>query len=85
MLLRQGMSNTELLASIKEQQFEYGDCKINYVRVGRGAINVLCCPSTLGTWSADFKPLFAHFDLSKYTLVAWDPPGYGAETFFSFH
>lgn len=83
--LHQSMSGTELLTSIEEQQFEHGSYKINYARVGRGAINVFCCPGTLGAWNTDFKPLFAHFDLSKYTLVAWDPPGYGAVMLFSSH
>ncbi|KAL1115909.1 hypothetical protein AAG570_006198 [Ranatra chinensis] len=31
----------------------------------------------LGTIWSDFKPQIEGFDPEKFTLVAWDPPGYG--------
>ncbi|XP_013188182.2 valacyclovir hydrolase isoform X2 [Amyelois transitella] len=34
-------------------------------------------PGALGSIWTDFKPQIEQFDREKFTLVAWDPPGYG--------
>lgn len=38
---------------------------------------MLCFPGALGTIWSDFKPQINALDKSKFTVVAWDPPGYG--------
>jgi len=62
--------STELKTDIKGQT-------INYIKVGNGPKNVLCLPGALGTIWSDFKPQLDGLDRSKFTNVAWDPPGYG--------
>lgn len=50
---------------------------INYVQSGDGAHKVLCFPGALGTIWSDFKPQIEGLDKTKFTVIAWDPPGYG--------
>lgn len=38
---------------------------------------LLLCPGAVGTIWSDFKPQIDAFDRNKFTIVAWDPPGYG--------
>ncbi|RVE51996.1 hypothetical protein evm_003274 [Chilo suppressalis] len=61
----------------KEEKIKIGNCNVNYVKVGHGPHNVLCMPGALGTIWTDFRPQVEGFDREKFTLVAWDPPGYG--------
>lgn len=61
----------------KEETIEVGSTIINYVKVGTGDNNLLCLPGALGTVWTDFKPQVEGIDREKFTLVAWDPPGYG--------
>ncbi|KAK9871156.1 hypothetical protein WA026_011437 [Henosepilachna vigintioctopunctata] len=56
---------------------EIGSQRINYMKVGTGKTNVLCFPGALGTIWSDFKPQIEGLDRSKFTIVAWDPPGHG--------
>lgn len=51
--------------------------RINYIKTGNGKQTLLCCPGALGTIWSDFKPQITDLDKSKFTIVAWDPPGYG--------
>uniref|UniRef100_A0A914W584 AB hydrolase-1 domain-containing protein n=1 Tax=Plectus sambesii TaxID=2011161 RepID=A0A914W584_9BILA len=50
---------------------------INFIVYGSGPKNVLCLSGTLGTWKMDFGPVLHKFDPAIYTVVVWDPPGYG--------
>ncbi|KAJ1519308.1 hypothetical protein ONE63_004607 [Megalurothrips usitatus] len=50
---------------------------ISYVRAGTGPKTVLCLPGALGSAWTDFKPQLEQLDKSKFTIIAWDPPGYG--------
>lgn len=50
---------------------------INYVKVGIGSCNILCMPGALGTIWSDFKPQIEGLNRNYFTIVAWDPPGYG--------
>lgn len=47
------------------------------MKVGTGFHNVLCFPGALGTIWSDFKPQIESLDGNKFTVVTWDPPGYG--------
>ena len=55
---------------------------INYVKVGSGPNVTLLLPGALGTIRSDFATLLDSDgginSKGKMTLVAWDPPGYGA-------
>ncbi|KOB68040.1 Bphl-like protein, partial [Operophtera brumata] len=61
----------------KEAKVKVDKWDINYLKVGKGPHKVLCLPGALGTIWTDFKPQIEGFDLEKFTLVVWDPPGYG--------
>lgn len=54
-----------------------GNHEINYLKVGKGPHTVLCAPGALGSIWTDFKMQIEGFDREKFSLVAWDPPGYG--------
>lgn len=51
--------------------------EINSVKVGKGQHHVLLMPGALGTIWTDFKPQVECLDRAKFTVIAWDPPGYG--------
>ncbi|GBP97571.1 Valacyclovir hydrolase [Eumeta japonica] len=60
-----------------EEKLIIGKHKINYLKVGDGPHKVFCLPGALGTIWTDFKPQIEGLDKSKFTIIAWDPPGYG--------
>ncbi|XP_053605739.1 valacyclovir hydrolase-like isoform X2 [Plodia interpunctella] len=60
-----------------EEKIKIRDYNINYLKVGNGPHNVLCLPGALGTIWTDFQPQVEGFDREKFTLIVWDPPGYG--------
>ncbi|VVC89108.1 unnamed protein product [Leptidea sinapis] len=60
-----------------ENIIKVGKYNINYMKVGNGPHNVLCAPGALGSIWTDFKPQVEGFDREKFTLVVWDPPGFG--------
>lgn len=37
----------------------------------------MCFPGALGTIWSDFKPQITDLDKDRFTVIAWDPPGYG--------
>ncbi|KAK9871154.1 hypothetical protein WA026_011436 [Henosepilachna vigintioctopunctata] len=47
------------------------------MKVGTGKNNVLCFPGALVTIWSNFKHQITGLDRSKFTIVAWDPPGHG--------
>lgn len=47
------------------------------MKTGNGSHPVLCFPGALGTIWSDFKPQVEGLNKDKFTVVAWDPPGYG--------
>lgn len=55
----------------------YNGQTINYVKVGNGSHNILCLPGALGTIWSDFKPQVEQLNQNDFTVVCWDPPGYG--------
>ena len=58
---------------------EVNGIRLHYQLKGSGAHHVLCIPGALGTAKTDFSPQLEYFgrDGSGYTIVAFDPRGYG--------
>lgn len=52
---------------------------INFICVGNGPKGLILMPGALGTIQTDFKPQIEGLPklLTNYTIVGWDPPGYG--------
>ncbi|CAH3995513.1 valacyclovir hydrolase [Pieris brassicae] len=63
--------------SPKEDIIQVGNYSINYVRVGNGPHNILCAPGALGSIWTDFRHQVNGIDYEKFSVVAWDPPGFG--------
>lgn len=61
----------------QEDQVQVKGCNVNYLKVGNGPHNILCLPGALGSIWTDFKPQIEGLDHGKFTVVTWDPPGYG--------
>lgn len=61
----------------QEKQITINNLTINYVKVGNGNKAVLCFPGALGTIWSDFTPQVSQLNRDKFTIVAFDPPGYG--------
>ncbi|CAG2122741.1 unnamed protein product, partial [Medioppia subpectinata] len=63
--------------SIESGRIEIDGRNLYYERAGTGEHVVLLLPGVLGTVQIEFKHQFQGFDLSAFTLVSWDPPGFG--------
>ncbi|XP_063132658.1 valacyclovir hydrolase isoform X4 [Rattus norvegicus] len=50
---------------------------LHYQRVGEGEHAVLLLPGMLGSGKTDFAPQLQSLNKKRFTLVAWDPRGYG--------
>ncbi|OWR43929.1 Bphl protein [Danaus plexippus plexippus] len=61
----------------KEDKIKLGKYEINYLKVGNGPHNVFCAPGALGTIWTEFKPQVEGLNKDKFSLIVWDPPGYG--------
>ncbi|XP_068626571.1 valacyclovir hydrolase-like [Battus philenor] len=61
----------------KEQTIKVGKYNINYVQVGTGRHHVFCMPGALGTIWTHSKPQVEGLNRELFTIVAWDPVGYG--------
>lgn len=62
---------------MQEKTISISNVTINYLKVGAGNNTILCFPGALGTIWSDFKSLITNIDKEKFTVVAFDPPGYG--------
>ncbi|XP_040840019.1 valacyclovir hydrolase-like [Ochotona curzoniae] len=51
--------------------------QLHYQRAGDGEHAVLLLPGMLGSGDSDFGPQLKNFNKELFTLVAWDPRGYG--------
>ncbi|KAJ8673344.1 hypothetical protein QAD02_004606 [Eretmocerus hayati] len=60
-----------------EKQVLVDGININYVKVGEGEHPVLLLPGSMGSIWTDFKPQIDQLNREEFTIVAWDPPGYG--------
>ncbi|THD25304.1 Valacyclovir hydrolase [Fasciola hepatica] len=54
------------------------DFRTHYLRVGRGAHNLLLIPGPLGSAITDYTPFLENLNQLRFTAVAWDPPGQGS-------
>ncbi|KAK7802299.1 hypothetical protein U0070_012821, partial [Myodes glareolus] len=50
---------------------------LHYQRTGEGEHAVLLLPGMLGSGSTDFAPQLQNLNKKRFTVVAWDPRGYG--------
>lgn len=63
--------------NLQEEKIKVANYNINYIKVGNGPQHVFCMPGALGTIWTDFKPQVEGLNRDKFTIVAWDPVGYG--------
>lgn len=59
------------------QLVEVNGQKLHYEKVGTGKTVVLLLPGLMGSTRSDFPEQLDQLDPKKFTLIAWDPPGYG--------
>ncbi|XP_053980553.1 valacyclovir hydrolase-like [Hylaeus volcanicus] len=62
---------------VQEQKVNVDGVDINYVRTGTGDHPVLLLPGAMGWSWYNFGPQIEGLDKNKFTIIAWDPPGYG--------
>ncbi|XP_076629373.1 serine hydrolase BPHL-like [Colletes latitarsis] len=63
--------------AIQERKVDVDGVDVNYLSVGTGKHTVLLLPGAAGSIWTDFKPQIEGLSKEKFTIVAWDPPGYG--------
>ena len=63
--------------TITSHEVELNGGKIFYETAGNGPHNLLLLPGALGSTRTDFLPQLSKLDGEKFTIHAWDPPGYG--------
>ncbi|KAM7305339.1 valacyclovir hydrolase [Ixodes scapularis] len=51
--------------------------RIHFETVGNGPKVLVLLPGAIGSTRTDFSPQLEKLDRKQFTLVAWDPPGYG--------
>jgi len=65
------------LMSTKSDFIQVNNQKIHFVKRGSGSHPLLFLPGALGTATSDFSPQIDNFDPNHFTIIGWDPPGYG--------
>lgn len=65
------------LMSTASDSIQVNDQKIHFVKRGSGSHPLLFLPGALGTATSDFSPQIENFDPDMFTIIGWDPPGYG--------
>jgi len=53
------------------------DYNIHYEKVGHGDHIIFLTPGAMGSTRTNYDAQLEKFDREKFTLIAWDPPGYG--------
>lgn len=74
---RKEFSSTVSSGSVEERKINVDGDNINYLRVGIGEHPILLLPGAVGSIWTDFKAQVEGLDRRKFSIVAWDPPGYG--------
>jgi len=68
---------TRQMSTLREVKVSVGDRSIHVVRRGDGPQAVLLMPGALGTATTDLLPQLEGLCPRTFSLVGWDPPGYG--------
>jgi len=68
---------TPQLNEIASQTANINGSRIHYETAGRGPHHVFMLPGALGCSRTDFLPQLTKLDPEKFSLVCWDPMGYG--------
>ncbi|XP_062308720.1 valacyclovir hydrolase [Osmerus eperlanus] len=63
--------------SVKSGKQRVNGVDLFYQQTGRGGHAVLLLPGALGSAQTDFGPQFKSLDKERFTVVGWDPRGYG--------
>ncbi|XP_073487070.1 valacyclovir hydrolase-like [Aquarana catesbeiana] len=66
-----------LCTSVTSERVQINGVNIHYQRTGGGAHGVLLLPGVLGSGQTDFQPQLKQLNKNAFTLIAWDPRGYG--------
>lgn len=74
---QQRVSGTELVVEYAANKVAVNGVELAYVRVGNGSHAVLLIPGSLGSALADFGPQLQTMDRDKFTVIGFDPRGYG--------
>ncbi|CAG2115724.1 unnamed protein product, partial [Medioppia subpectinata] len=69
--------NRRQLAQQLGQKVAVNGFNIHYEKVGTGQHTVLLLPGAIGSTRSDFGAQLETMNREAFTLIAWDPPGYG--------
>lgn len=77
--LKEFTRTISMRSSHMERKVKVNNLDINIVESGKGDRSVLLIPGALGSSWTDFMPQIEQLPklLPNYTIIAWDPPGYG--------
>ncbi|XP_066578984.1 valacyclovir hydrolase isoform X2 [Amia ocellicauda] len=63
--------------SIKSSKINVNRVELHYQHTGKGNHAVLLLPGALGSGETDFRPQLESLNKERFTIVAFDPRGYG--------
>ncbi|KAM5156660.1 valacyclovir hydrolase-like isoform 1-T1 [Mantella aurantiaca] len=66
-----------LCTSVTSEKVPINGVNLHYQRTGGGDHAVLLLPGVLGSSQTDFGPQLKQLNKNLFTLIAWDPRGYG--------
>ncbi|XP_060228600.1 valacyclovir hydrolase isoform X2 [Meriones unguiculatus] len=68
---------TAFSTAVTSAKIPVNGVNLHYHRVGEGEHALLLLPGMLGTGKTDFAPQLQNLNKQRFTVVAWDPRGYG--------
>ncbi|XP_069047011.1 valacyclovir hydrolase [Lepisosteus oculatus] len=77
--LRSGAPGQPLLycTSVQSARRRVNGVELHYRQTGHGGHAALLLPGSLGSGQTDFGPQLRSLNKERFTIVAWDPRGYG--------
>ncbi|XP_018419848.1 PREDICTED: valacyclovir hydrolase isoform X2 [Nanorana parkeri] len=66
-----------LCTSVSSERVHINGVNLHFQRTGVGDHAVLLLPGVLGSSQTDFGPQLKELNKNMFTLIAWDPRGYG--------